>query len=81
MQRPPTHNWQERRPTRQVGGAASSSSGLAVVLPALAALPPWTLRRSSFSTMVTRRRLETGLVGTAVLASAAIGPLITSVAA
>ena len=64
-----------------MGGAACSSSGLAVVLPALAALPPWTLRRSSFSTMVAPRRLEIGLIGTAVLASAAISLLITSVAA
>ena len=64
-----------------MGGAACSSSGLAVVLPAHAALPPWTLRRSSLSTMVARRRLELGLVGIAVLATAAIALLITSVAA
>ncbi len=55
--------------------------GLAIVLLGLAALPPWTLRRSSVSAMVAHRRLEIGLVGTAVLASAAIGLLITTVAA
>jgi len=51
--------------------------GLAIVLLGLAALPPWTMRTSSLSGLIATRRLEIGLVGTAVLASAAIGLLIT----
>ena len=55
--------------------------GLAIILLGLAALPPWTMRTSQFSALIATRRLEIGLVGTAVLASAAIGLLITIVAA
>ena len=47
--------------------------GLAVLLLGVAALPPWSIRSPALAGLLVHRRLEIGLVGTAVLASAAIG--------
>ena len=47
--------------------------GLAVLLLGVAALPPWSIRSPALAGLLVQRRLEIGLVGTAVLASAAIG--------
>jgi hypothetical protein len=53
--------------------------GLSVVLLGLAALPPWSAH-TVLGGLLIRRRLELGLLGTAVLASAAIGLLIAVLA-
>lgn len=53
--------------------------GLAVVLLGLAAVPPWHVH-GSLGGLLLRRRLELGLIGTAVLASAAIGLIVALVA-
>jgi hypothetical protein len=47
--------------------------GLSVLLLGLAALPPTTVRSTVLGPLLAQRRLEIGLIGTAVLASAAIG--------
>jgi hypothetical protein len=47
--------------------------GLSILLLGAAALPPWTVRSTALAGLLAHRRLEIGLVGTAVLASAAIG--------
>jgi hypothetical protein len=54
---------------------------LAVVLLSLAAVPPWTFRSPTVAGLLTQRRLEIGLIGTAVLASAAIGLVVAVIAA
>jgi hypothetical protein len=72
-----------------VAGPASDSSSrgvatpvllgllaLAILLLGLAALPSSTIREAHLAAVVAHRRLEIGLLGTAVLASAAIGLLV-----
>jgi hypothetical protein len=54
--------------------------GLAILLLGAAALPPWTIRSTAFAGLLATRRLEIGLIGAAVLASAAIGLAIAVVA-
>jgi hypothetical protein len=54
--------------------------GLAILLLGVAALPPWTIRSAAFAGLLATRRLEIGLIGAAVLASAAIGLAIAVVA-
>lgn len=54
--------------------------GLAVLLLGVAALPPWTVRSAAVAGLLATRRLEIGLIGAAVLASAAIGLVIAIVA-
>jgi hypothetical protein len=49
---------------------------LAILLLGLAALPSSTIREAHLAAVVAHRRLEIGLLGTAVLASAAIGLLV-----
>lgn len=55
--------------------------GLAIVLLGLAALPPSAVRHSSVGVVVAERRLEIGLLGTAVLLGAAVGLLVSVLAA
>jgi hypothetical protein len=52
--------------------------GAAVLLLGLAALPPAVARRSTLVARALEHRFEIGLLGTAVLASAAIGLLVTN---
>lgn len=77
-------------PIAQTSGGSSSLSnaapvllgllGLAVLLLGAAAIPPGTVRSNTFAELLATRRLEIGLIGAAVLASAAIGLLIAIVA-
>lgn len=55
--------------------------GLAIVLLGLAALPPAAVRRSSVGVVVAERRLEIGLLGSAVLLGAAVALLVSVLAA
>ena len=77
-------------PLAQAAGGSSSLSnaapvllgllGLAVLLLGVAAIPPWTVRSNTFGELLATRRLEIGLIGAAVLASAAIGLVVAIVA-
>jgi hypothetical protein len=54
--------------------------GLALVLLVLAAIPPWHIRQTQLAGLLAHRRVELGLIGTAVLAAAAIGLVIALLA-
>ncbi|MCC6222620.1 MAG: hypothetical protein IT201_03905 [Thermoleophilia bacterium] len=54
--------------------------GLAVLLLGVAAIPPWSVRSSAVAGLLAARRLELGLIGAAVLASAAIGLVVAILA-